>query len=91
VIMLHPGVRDAGVVAVPDEHSGEAVAAFIVKKDPGLTAESVLEHCRQRLTGFKLPKHIEFLDRLPKSPIGKILHRELQAEATRNEGKSGRR
>ena len=86
VIMLHPGVRDAGVVGMPDEHSGEAVAAFVVRKDPGLTAESVIAHCRQRLTGFKLPKRVEFRDRLPKTPIGKILRRELQSETSRAHG-----
>jgi long-chain acyl-CoA synthetase len=88
VIMLHPGVRDAGVVGVPDEHSGESVAAFVVRKNPDLTAESVLAHCRQRLTGFKLPKRVEFRDRLPKTPIGKILRRELQAEAAQHEVKA---
>jgi long-chain acyl-CoA synthetase len=77
VIMLHPGVRDAGVAAVPDDHSGEAVAAFIVRKDPDLTAAAVLEHCRGRLAGYKLPKRIEFREQLPKTPIGKVLRREL--------------
>jgi len=78
VIMLHPGVRDVGVAGVPDEGSGEAVAAYIVRKDPNLTAAAVLEHCRQRLTGFKLPKRIEFRERLPKTPIGKVLRRRLR-------------
>ncbi|MCC7484738.1 MAG: AMP-binding protein, partial [Burkholderiales bacterium] len=77
VIMLHPGVRDVGVAGVPDEASGEAVAAFVVRKDPALTAASVLEHCRGRLTGFKLPRVIEFRESLPKTPIGKTLRREL--------------
>jgi long-chain acyl-CoA synthetase len=79
VIMLHPGVRDVGVTGFPDEASGEVVAAYIVRKDASLTAESVLEHCRARLTGFKLPRHIEFRESLPKTPIGKTLRRELRA------------
>ena len=78
VIMLHPGVKDVGVTGVPDERSGEAIAAFIVKKDPRLTAEAVLAHCSQRLTRFKLPKHIVFRDQLPKTPIGKTLRRGLR-------------
>jgi long-chain acyl-CoA synthetase len=81
VIVLHPGVRDAGVVGIPDAHSGEAVAAFVVRRDPALTAEAVLEHCRQRLTGYKLPKRIEFRDQLPKTPIGKVLRRQLREES----------
>jgi long-chain acyl-CoA synthetase len=79
VILQHPGVRDAAVAGVPDARSGEAVAAFIVKKDPALTAESVLAHCRGRLAGFKLPKHVLYRDELPKTPIGKPLRRELRA------------
>ena len=86
VVMLHPGVQDAGAVGVPDARSGEAVMLFVVKKDPGLTAEALLAHCRQHLTGYKLPRRIEFRDRLPKTLIGKILRRELQADAARPHG-----
>jgi long-chain acyl-CoA synthetase len=86
VAMLHPGVRDAGAVGVPDERSGEAVALFVVRKDPALTAEAVLEHCAKHLTGYKLPKRIEFREQLPKTPIGKILRRELREEAVRPHG-----
>ena len=81
VIMLHPGVRDVGVVGVPDEHSGEAVAAFVVRKDPSLTAAAVLEHCRRSLTGYKLPRRIEFCERLPKTAIGKPLRRQLREQS----------
>ncbi|HEU4882719.1 MAG TPA: AMP-binding protein [Longimicrobium sp.] len=77
----HPGVREAAVIGVPDEHSGEAVKAFIVKKDPGLTAESVVKHCRESLAGYKVPRSVEFRDDLPKSPIGKIIRRELRTTA----------
>ncbi len=85
-VMLHPGVSDVGAVGVPDERSGEAVALFVVKKDPALTAEALLAHCKKHLTGYKLPTRIEFRDQLPKSPIGKILRRELREEAARSHG-----
>jgi long-chain acyl-CoA synthetase len=68
-------------VGVPDEQSGEAVKLFVVRKDPALTAESLIQHCRASLTGYKIPKHVEFRDALPKSPVGKILRRELRAKA----------
>jgi len=86
VAMLHPGVKDAGAVGVPDERSGEAVALFIVRKDPALTAETLLAHCAKHLTGYKLPRRIEFRGQLPKSPIGKILRRQLKEEAARLRG-----
>ena len=80
VLMLHPGVREAGVVGVPDEKSGEAVKAFVVKKDPALTAAALVAHCKANLAAYKVPKQVEFRDRLPKTPIGKILRRELKGE-----------
>ena len=86
VAMLHPGVKDAGAVGVPDERSGEVVALFVVRADPSLTAETLLAHCAKHLTGYKLPRRIEFRDRLPKTPIGKILRRELKEEASRAHG-----
>ncbi len=78
VVATHPGVLECGAVGVPDPKSGEAVKVVIVKKDPNLTKESVIEHCKTRLTGYKLPRHVEFRDALPKSPIGKVLRRELR-------------
>ena len=78
VVAAHPGVLECGVVGVPDERSGEAVKVVIVKKDPGLTREAVLEHCKQSLTGYKVPRQVEFRDALPKTPIGKVLRRELR-------------
>ena len=59
---------------------GEAVKAFIVKKDPNLTAESVIKFCQEQLTGYKVPKHIEFRNDLPKTNVGKILRRQLRDE-----------
>jgi long-chain acyl-CoA synthetase len=86
VAMLHPGVRDAGAVGMPDERSGEVVALFVVRKDPDLTAEVLLDHCAKYLTGYKRPKRIEFREHLPKTPIGKILRRQLKAEASLSRG-----
>ena len=81
VVAMHPGVLECAAVGVPDEKSGEAVKLFVVKKDPALTAEDVLKHCRENLTGYKCPRDIEFRTELPKSNVGKILRRELRDEA----------
>ena len=78
VVAAHDGVLECGVVGVSDEKSGEAVKVVVVKKDQNLTKESVLEHCKAQLTGYKMPRHVEFRDALPKSPIGKVLRRELR-------------
>ena len=78
VVAAHPGVLECGAVGVPDEKSGEAVKVVVVRKDPGLTKESVIVHCKTQLTGYKMPRHVEFRDSLPKSPIGKVLRRELR-------------
>jgi len=86
VVMLHPGVKEAGAVGMPDEHSGEAVALFVVKKDAALTAEALLAHCSAHLARYKLPKVIEFRGELPKTPIGKILRRQLKEEAAHLHG-----
>ncbi|MGH8688895.1 MAG: AMP-binding enzyme, partial [Burkholderiales bacterium] len=67
-------------IGVPDEHSGEVPKLFIVKKDPALTAESVLEFCKDKLTGYKRPKTVEFRTELPKTNVGKILRRALRDE-----------
>lgn len=80
VVVTHPGVLEAAAVAQADERSGEVVALFIVRKDPKLTAQDVLEHCRSQLTGYKVPKHIYFKDELPKTNVGKILRRQLRDE-----------
>ena len=78
VVALHPGVLEVGAVGVPDEHSGEAPKIVVVKKDPDLTADALIEHCRGQLTGYKVPRHVEFRDELPKTNVGKVLRRELR-------------
>ena len=78
VVALHPGVLEVGAVGVPDEHSGEAPKIVVVKKDPALTSEALIEHCRGQLTGYKVPRHVEFRDELPKTNVGKVLRRELR-------------
>ncbi|MBL8251205.1 MAG: long-chain-fatty-acid--CoA ligase [Candidatus Competibacter sp.] len=78
VVALHPGVLEVAAVGVPDEKSGEAVKVVVVKKDPGLTAEALIEHCRQHLTGYKVPRRVEFRSELPKTNVGKILRRLLR-------------
>ncbi|WP_175995837.1 long-chain fatty acid--CoA ligase [Burkholderia stabilis] len=78
VVASHPGVFEVAAVGVPDEHSGEAVKLFIVKKDPALTDKDILAYCKERLTGYKRPKLVEFRTELPKTNVGKILRRELR-------------
>ncbi|MGC1548192.1 MAG: long-chain-fatty-acid--CoA ligase [Rhodanobacter sp.] len=80
VVMQHPGVLEVAAVGVPDEHSGEVVKLFVVRKDPNLTVEALKQFCHDNLTGYKRPKIIEFRDSLPKSNVGKILRRELRDE-----------
>ncbi|TMS58056.1 long-chain fatty acid--CoA ligase [Imbroritus primus] len=73
-----PGVLEVAAVGVPDEHSGEIVKLYVVKKDPALTEADVLAFCKERLTGYKRPRHVEFRNELPKTNVGKILRRELR-------------
>lgn len=80
VIASHPGVLETAVIGLPDEKSGEVVKAFIVKKDPNLTADEVIKHCHEQLTNYKVPKQIEFRTELPKTNVGKILRRQLRDE-----------
>ena len=79
VAALHPGVREVAAVGVPDARSGEAVKLFVIRRDPALDAQALIAHCRAHLTGYKVPRHVEFRDELPRSPVGKILRRELKA------------
>ncbi len=82
VVMLHPGVLEAAAIGAPDEKSGEVVKIVVVRKDPALTEEELLAHCRKHLTGYKVPKLVEFrTEPLPKTNIGKILRRELRTPA----------
>ena len=80
VVVTHPGVLEAAAIAQPDERSGEVVAVFIVKKDPALTEQEVIDHCKKSLTGYKVPKHVYFKKDLPKTNVGKILRRALRDE-----------
>jgi long-chain acyl-CoA synthetase len=78
IVALHPGVLEVAAIGVPDEHSGEVPKLFVVRKDPNLTSEDLMNYCRENFTGYKRPKHIEFRTELPKTPVGKILRRELR-------------
>ncbi|MFW9615519.1 AMP-binding protein [Aquabacterium sp.] len=79
VIAMHPDVKEVAAVGVPDQVAGERVKVIIVPRNPGLTKEAVLEHCRKGLTGYKIPRIVEFRnEELPKTPVGKILRRELR-------------
>ena len=80
VVMNHPGVAECAVIGVPDERSGEAVKLVVVKKDPSLREDELVAYCKTQLTGYKRPHFIDFRDSLPKTPIGKILRRELRDE-----------
>jgi long-chain acyl-CoA synthetase len=80
VIAGHPGVLECAVIGVPDEKSGEAVKAFIVKRDQNLTAADITKYCHEQLTNYKVPRHIEFRTELPKTNVGKILRRQLRDE-----------
>jgi long-chain acyl-CoA synthetase len=82
VVALHSGVAEVGAIGVPDERTGEAVKIVVVRKDPALTEAALLAHCREHLTGYKLPRHVEFRDEpLPKTNLGKILRRQLRDSA----------
>jgi long-chain acyl-CoA synthetase len=76
-------VREVCAVAAPDEHSGEVVRVVIVPNDPLLTREQVVEHCRKHLTGYKVPKIVEFWKELPKTNVGKVLRREVKSAPVR--------
>jgi long-chain acyl-CoA synthetase len=82
VVASMPGVLEVACVGVPDEKSTEAVKIFVVKKDTSLTAEAIKAYCKENLTGYKCPKHIEFRDELPKTNVGKILRRALRDEVS---------
>jgi long-chain acyl-CoA synthetase len=80
-VAQHPGVLECAAIGVPDEHSGEAVKVFVVRRDPTLTEAQIQDWCREKLTGYKRPRYVEFRDELPKSNVGKILRRELRPDA----------
>jgi long-chain acyl-CoA synthetase len=78
VIARLDSVIEVGVIGVPDEKTGESVKAYVVSSDPDMTAEHVIAHCEESLTNYKRPKHVEFVDELPKTPVGKVLRRILR-------------
>ena len=80
VVAHHPGVLEVAAIGVPDEKSTEAVKIFVVKKDPAVTVDDIRAYCKENLTGYKVPKHVEFRDELPKSNVGKIIRRMLKEE-----------
>ena len=86
-VMCHPGIRECVAVGVLDERTGEAIRIYVSLNDAGLTSEAIIAHCREHLTGYKLPKHVEIRDDLPKSTVGKLLRRVLRDEA-RGEAKA---
>lgn len=90
VVALHPGVLEVAAIGVPDEHSNEAVMIFVVKKDPALTAEALIQHCRAHLTGYKIPRHVEFREELPKTNVGKILRRALRDDYLARQSGAGK-
>ena len=80
VVAMHDGIVEVAAVGIPNEASGEVVKLFVVRHDESLSEQDVIEHCRKNLTGYKVPKKVEFRDELPKSNVGKILRRELRDE-----------
>lgn len=78
VMAGHPKILECGVIGIDDEKSGESPKIFVVRKDTSLTKEDVLEYAKEHLTGYKRPRHVEFIDELPKSNVGKILHKDLR-------------
>ena len=78
VVAAHPKVMETACIGISSEKTGEALKLFVVRKDPSLTAEELIDYCRTQLTGYKVPRDIEFRDELPKSNVGKILRRELR-------------
>ncbi|WP_306225031.1 AMP-binding protein [Bosea beijingensis] len=80
VLASHAGVLESAVIGLPDEHSGEAVTAFVVRKDQTLTADALRAYCKENLTGYKVPKQIFFRESLPKTNVGKVLRRALREE-----------
>ncbi|HYF55712.1 MAG TPA: AMP-binding protein, partial [Salinarimonas sp.] len=86
VLVTHPKILEAAVIGLPDDHSGEAVVAYVVPRDGGVSPDELREYCRANLTAYKVPRRIEIRDSLPKTPVGKVLRRTLRDEVM---GKAG--
>jgi long-chain acyl-CoA synthetase len=86
VAAAHPGILEVAAVAQPDEHSGEVVALFVVRKDPSLTERAIIDFCRQSLAAYKTPRHVYFRQELPKTNVGKILRKALREELGGGQG-----
>ncbi|MBU5617480.1 AMP-binding protein [Psychrobacter sp. TAE2020] len=84
VMAGHPQIIECGVIGIPDEKSGESPKIFVVRKDASLTEEQVLDYAKEHLTGYKRPRYVEFIDELPKSNVGKILHKDLRVMEEKN-------
>ena len=84
VVVSYPKVLEAAAIGLPDEKSGEVVKIFVVKKDDSLKEDELIAFCRENLTGYKVPRYVEFRKELPKTNVGKILRRELRDEAIKN-------
>jgi len=82
VVAMHPAVREVAAIGVPDEQTGEAVKLYVASSDPALTKDALIDHCKQYLTNYKVPKQIEFRPELPKTNVGKILRRALRDSST---------
>jgi long-chain acyl-CoA synthetase len=86
VAAAHPAILEVAAVAQPDEHSGEIVTLFVVRKDPSLTERAIIDFCRQSLAAYKTPRHVYFRDELPKTNVGKILRKALREEVSGSQG-----
>lgn len=84
IIAGHPKVKEVAAIGIPDEHSGEAIKVFIVRKDPSLTEKEVISFCKENMTKYKIPRHIEFRDDIPKSNVGKVLRRALKEQEVKS-------
>jgi long-chain acyl-CoA synthetase len=80
------GVLEAAAIGEPDEKSGEAVKLYVVRRDESVTEEKIIEYCRENLTGYKVPREVEFREELPKTNVGKILRRALREESPAGSG-----
>src|SRR5690606_34437942 len=89
VAMEHPDVREAAAIGVPDEHSGEVVKLYVIRKNNTVTEEELIKFCRSKLTGYKAARSVEFRNALPRSNVGKILRRELKGDDKEGDKQEG--